>query len=85
MNVFEQADFQNCAEIIRNIVCEDESEEDDSNSSDYDEPIPQPETYPSVQLNPQPSCKFSRRVSSCDEYLLINPATANNLPKGKYY
>jgi hypothetical protein len=84
MNVFEQADFQNCAEIIGNIVCEDESEEDDSNSSDYDEPIPQPETYPVVQLNPQPSRKLSRRVSSCDEYLLINPATANNLPKGEY-
>jgi hypothetical protein len=84
MNVFEQADFQNCAEIIRNIVCEDESEEDDSNSSDYDEPIPQPETYPSTQLNPQPSRKLSKCISSCDEYFLINPATANNLPKREY-
>jgi hypothetical protein len=83
INIFEQADFQNYAEIIRNIACEDESEEDDSNSSDYDEPIPQPETYPSVQLNPQTSCKLSRHVSSCDEYLLINPASANNLPKGE--
>ena len=80
MNVFEQADFQICAEIVRNIICEDESEIDDL--SDYDEPIPQPETYPNV--NPPPSPKLSRRDSSCDEYLLINPATANNLPKGEY-
>jgi hypothetical protein len=84
MNVFERADFQNYAEIIKSIVCEDESEEYDS--SDYDEPIPQPETYPNVQSNPPPSLndKLSRRISSCDEYLLINTATANNLPKGEY-
>ena len=81
MNVFEQADFQISAEIVRNIICEDESEEEDS--SDYDEPIPQPETYPSAQVNPPPSLKHSRRVSSCDEYILINPSTANNLPKGE--
>ena len=80
MNIFERADFQNCAEIVRSIVCEDESEVDDS--SDYDEPIPQPDTYPSVQSNPPPSPKHSRRTSLCDEFLLINPATANNLPKG---
>ena len=84
MNVFERADFQNYAEIIRSIVCEDESEVDDSSSSDYDEPIPQPETYPNVQSNPPPSPKLSRCTSSCDEFLLINPATANNFPKGEY-
>ena len=82
MNVFERADFQNCAEIVRSIICEDESEEDDS--SDFDEPIPQPETYPNAQLNPPPSPKHSRRTSSCDEFLLINPAIANNFPKGEY-
>ena len=82
INVFERADFQNCADIVRSIIlCENESEVDDS--SDYDEPIPQPETYPNVQLNSRPPPKLSRRTSSCDEYLLINPAThANNLPKG---
>jgi hypothetical protein len=63
-------------------MCEDESEEDDS--SDYDEPIPQPETYPNVQSTPPPSHKLSRHVSSCDEYLMINPSTAKNLPKGEY-
>jgi hypothetical protein len=82
INIFEQADFQNCAEIVRNIICEDESEVDDS--SDYDDPMPQPETYPSVQLNPRPLPKLSRHVSSCDEYLLVNPATANKLLKGGY-
>ena len=82
MNIFERAGFQNCAEIIRSLVCEDESEEDDS--SDYDEPIPQPETYPNVQPTPRPSLNLSRCVSSCDEYSLINPAAANNLPKGEY-
>ena len=64
-------------------MCEEESEIDDS--SDYDEPIPQPETYPKVQLNPPQAPKLSRRISSCDEYILINAAThANNLPKGEY-
>ena len=76
MNVFEQAEFQDCAEIIRSIMYE-------SDSNDYDEPIPQPETYPNVQTNPPPSPKLSRRISSCDEYVLINPATANGLPKGE--
>ena len=79
INVFERAGFQNTAEIVRSIVCEDESEED---SSDYDEPIPQPETYPNVQIYPLPSLKHSKRVSSCDEYVLINSVTANTLPKG---
>ena len=83
MNVFERADFQIYAEIVRNIIiCECESEADDS--SDYDEPIPQPETYPNIQVNPPPSPKLSRRISSCDEFILINPATANDVPKGVY-
>ena len=81
ISIFEQADFQICAEIVRTIICEDESEVDDS---DYDEPIPQPETYPNVESNPQPLPTLSRRISSCDEYLLINPSTANDLPKGEY-
>jgi hypothetical protein len=82
MNIFERADFQNCAEIVRSIICEDESEADDS--SDNDEPIPQPETYPDVQLNPQLSPKFSRSGSSCDEYILKNPSSASDVPKGEY-
>ena len=82
MNVFERADFQIFSEIVRSIICEDESEADDS--SDYDEPIPQPETYPNIQVNPPSSPKLSRRISSCDEFLLINPATANDVPKGEY-
>ena len=83
INVFEQAKFQNYAEIVRSIIYEDESEMDDSTSNN-DEPIPQPETYPNVQLNfnTPPSFNLSR-LSSCDEFLLINPATANNLPKGE--
>ena len=80
INVFEQSDFQNCAEIVRSIVCEDESD-----SSDYDEPIPQPETYPNVQSNPPPSPELSRHTSLCDEFLLTNSATANSLPKGEYF
>ena len=84
MNVFERADFQNCVEIVRSIIiCEDESGEADSSESDYDEPIPQSETYPKLQSNPRPSPKLSRHVSSYDEYLLINPATANDVPKGE--
>ena len=78
INIFEQADFQNYAEIVRNIICEDESEVE---NSDYDEPIPQPETYPNVQSNPQPPPTLSRHISSCDEYILIS---ASDLPKGEY-
>ena len=83
ISAFERADYRNYAEIVRNIICENESEVDDS--SDYDEPIPQPETYPYVKLSPQssPVPKLSRRVSSCDEYRLINPATAKGLPEGE--
>ena len=82
INVFEQADFKNYTEFIRNILCEEEGEDDDF--SDHDDPIPQPETYLNVQSNPQPSLKLSMCISSCDEYLLINPATAGSLPKGEY-
>ena len=81
INVFERADFRNCAEIVRNIVCEDDTEDSEDDSSD--EPIPQPETYPIIQLNSPSSPELSGRISSCDEYLLINPVTANNLPKGE--
>ena len=85
INIFERANFYNYAEIVKNIACKYESEEDDSIASDYDEPIPQPETYPNVQLTPPPSPKHSRCTSSyCDEFLLVKPATANNLPKGDY-
>ena len=82
INVFERADFRNCAEIVRNITCEDESEDD---SSDYEEPIPQPETYPHVKLSPstQSSSKLSRYIAPCDEFVLINPATAKDLPEGE--
>ena len=83
INIFERADFRNCTKIVRNIVCEDESEEDDS--SDCDEPIPQPETYPHELNSPSLSPKLSKcvRFSSCEEYSLINPVTAKGLPKGE--
>ena len=82
IDVFERADSRNCTETLRNIVCEGESEEDDC--SDYDEPIPQPQTYPRVKLNPpSSSTKVSKCTSSCDEYLLINSATAKGLPEGE--
>ena len=83
INVFEQADFRNYADIVRNIItCEDEHEADDY--SDYDEPIPQPETYARVTLNP-PSLpdKISKHISSVDEYFMINPTTAKDLPEGE--
>ena len=81
INVFEHAGYRNCAEFVRNIESEDENEEDDS--SDYDDPIPQPETYPHVKLNPVSSSKQSKCISICDEYVLVNPAAAKGLPEGE--
>ena len=84
INVFEYAGYRTLAEIVRNtvILCEDESEVDDS--SDYDEPISQPDTYPNVNLNPfSASPKQTNHISQCDEYLLIDPDTAEGLPKGE--
>ena len=79
INVFERAGYRTYAEIVRNTVCDDESD-----SSDYDEPIPQPEAYPQLKVNPPPSPKPSpRRFSSCDEYLHIDSVTAMDLPKGE--
>ena len=82
INVFECAGYRTYADIVRNTICDAESEMDDS--SDYEEPIPQPETYPRLKINPPPSPKLSPcRFSSCDEYLLVNPTIAQDLPKGE--
>ena len=80
IDIFECAGHHICAELVRNIIlCESENEIDDF--SDYDEPIPQPETYPHVTLS---SPKFTnRKLSSCDEYLLVNQANVQDLPKGQ--
>ena len=84
INVFESAGYRTYAEIVRNTVCDAESEIDES--SDYEEPIHQPETYPCVKISrtsspkPKPS---PHRFSSCDEYLLVNPTTAQGLPEGE--
>ena len=82
INVFECAGYRTYAEIVRNTLCDDES--DSSDDSDYNEPIPQPEAYPQFKVNPPPSPKPSpRRFSSCDEYLHIDSVTAMDLPKGE--
>ena len=80
IDVFECAGYRTYVEIVRNTVCDAESETDDS--SDYEEPIPQPETYPHPKAPSLPKlspCKPSSR----DEYLLVNPATAQGLPEGE--
>ena len=82
MDIFERAGYRTYAEIVRNIVCDTESEVDDS--SDYDDPIPQPETYPFHKPSPPSSPKLSQhKISSCDEYLLVNPNTAQGLTEGE--
>ena len=52
-----------------------------------EEPLPQPETYPHPKSSPPLSPEHStRRVSPCDEYVLISDqATAQNLPKGENF
>ena len=82
IDIFECAGYRTYAEIVKSTVCGDESETDDC--SDYDEPLPQPETYPHLQTcPPSPPTLSPRRLSSCDEYLLVNQATAHGLPEGE--
>ena len=82
IDIFECAGYRNYADIVKNLICDAENETDDS--SDYEEPIPQPETYPHLNLSPLSLPNFrNRKMSSCDEYLLINQATAQNLPEGQ--
>lgn len=85
IDVFECAGYRIYADIVRNTVYTAESD-----CSDCDEPIPQPETYPHHKLSSPPSPTLStspHKVSSSayDEYLLINPATAQGLPEGENY
>ena len=82
INVFERAGYCTYADIVRNTVCDAESEMDDF--SDYEEPIPQPETYPHLKIcPPSPPKLSSRKRSTLDEYLLVNPTTARGLPEGE--
>ena len=81
IDVFERASYHTYAEIVRNIVCNTESETDDSHD---DDPVSQPATYPPLKPSPLSSTKCSqRKLSTCDEYLLVNPAIAQRLPKRK--
>ena len=82
IDIFERAGYHtyNYAEIVRNITCDTESETDDFHDDDT---MPQPETYPPFKTSHPSSTKCSeRKPSTCDEYLLINPAIAQRLPKG---
>ena len=85
IDIFECADYYALAESVRNIIlCDIDSEMDDS--SDYDEPMPQPATYPHRRLSLLSS--ISPKFSSCElstyaEYLLIDQATAKDLPEGE--
>lgn len=81
INAFESAGYNAYAEIVRNIVCHNESEMDDLN--DYAEPLSQPETYPYPKPGPPLSPKLSHKFSSCDEFLQVNRATAQRLPEGE--
>ena len=80
INIFERAGYNSYADVVRNIVCHTESEMDHFN--DYAEPLPQPETYPHPKPGPSLSRKLSHRLSSCDEFLQVNPAAAQNIPEG---
>ena len=83
IDVFEHAGFHAYAEIVRNLVYDAEGEVDDHSD---DEPIPQPETYPNHKRSPSSSPALSPspcKLSAYDEYQLIDPATALDLPKGE--
>ena len=82
IDIFEHAGYRNYADLVKSLICDAESEGDDS--SDYEEPIPQPDTYPHLKPSPLSSPKSkNRRMSSCDEFLLINQTNTQDLPKGQ--
>ena len=78
INAFENAGYRAYAEFVRNIVCHNESETDD-----YVEPLSQPETYPNPKPGPPLLPKLPHRFSSCDEFLQVNSAAAQNIPEGE--
>ena len=83
IDIFESIDCRSYAEFVRNIVYSVETTTE--GFSDYDEPnLLQPNTYPhsepSPLLPPKPS---TRTLSSCDEFLVINQAAAQDLPEGE--
>ena len=79
INIFEDTGYHNYAEIVRNLACHKID-----HFKDYAEPLPQPVTYPHPKLSPPSSPILStRRFSSCDEFLEINPTAAQDLPGGK--
>ena len=80
INIFERAGHHTYAEVVRNIACDAESETDDFHDDDT---MSQPETYPPFKSSHPSSTECSEREpSTCDEYLLINPAIAQRFPKG---
>ena len=84
IDIFEGAGYCSYADIVRNIASSVEIQSEMDDSSDYDEFISQPETYPHHKPNLSLSPKFlTQKPSSCDEYLQINPTAARNLPQGK--
>ena len=80
INIFERAGYCDYAEIVIKTVHIAESETDDSISSD--EVIPQPQTYPHIKP-PTPPSSPKADLSSTKEYLLIDSAAAQGLPKSK--
>ena len=82
IDVFENAGYRTYAEIVRNIAaCNIEGDHEMDNFGDYHEPFPQPETYPNPKPNPLSSTCDNISVTSFDEFLQVNPAVAQDLPK----
>ena len=84
INAFESAGYHAYAETVRSIACHIEGEMDDPN--DYPELLSQPETYPQPKPSPPSSPKLSTRHDdqflSCDEFLQISSADAQDLLEG---
>ena len=82
IDVFENAGYRTYAEIVRNIAaCNVEGDHEMDNFGDYHEPFPQPETYPNPKPNPLSLTRENISVTSFDEFLQVNPAVAQDLPK----
>ena len=80
VNVFERAGYRDYAETVKK-----SAHSSDNDSSDIDEPIPQPQTYPDLKTSCGPSSHkpSTSGLLSYEEFSLIDPAAAEGLPKRK--
>ena len=81
IDIFEHAGYCSYAENVRKTARVVESETDDS--TDSDEPVPQPPTYPCLKPSNPSLPPHSCDSSIHEEYILTTPSAAQDLPEGE--